>query len=161
MLFLLQTQYPLEWMRQWPVSKRTPSHKSMGCQKSEDVVGLVEGRGTLRLTAEAILWVHRIFKGGLSHPSFRQKRQKRQNWLISLKNRVFHENPSMQCYEWTSWPEWTSEGVFQPDVPRGHTWGPPNCAKLDSHRGTPDNPQKWWKKNEKKMRKVLISDINH
>ena len=37
------------------VSKGTLGHKSMGCQKSEDVVGLVEGRGTLRLTAEAIL----------------------------------------------------------------------------------------------------------
>ena len=76
-------------MQHWPVSKRTPSHKSIGCRKSEDVVGLVEGRGTLRLTAEAILWVHRIFKGGLSHPSFRQKRRKRQRWLISLKKSSF------------------------------------------------------------------------
>ena len=148
-------------MTQWGVSERTPTHKSMGCQKSEDVMGFVEGWGTLRLKPQVVLWVHRIFKVGLSHPSHGEKWPKWEKWPILLKNRVFHENPCTQCYEWTSWPLWTPKEGSGSEVPRGRTWGPPKCAKIHVYRGTPDNPQKYWKKKWKKMTNVSIIAINH
>ena len=147
--------------RYWGVSERTPGHKSMGCQKSEDVMGFVEGWGTLRLKPQVVLWVHRIFKVGLSHPSHGQKWPKWEKWPILLKNRVFHENPCTQCYEWTSWPQWTPKEGSGSEVPRGRTWGPPKCAKTHIYRGAPDNPQKCWRKKWKKMTKVSIIAINH
>ena len=35
--------FPAVTMRRWPVSKMIPGHKSVWCQKSEHVMGLVEG----------------------------------------------------------------------------------------------------------------------
>ena len=67
----------------WPVSKMTPGYKSIWCQKSEHIMGLVEGWGTLRLTAKVNLGLHRPSRGGYLPPPKWQKWPKWPKWPFS------------------------------------------------------------------------------
>ena len=69
----------------WCVSDQTPGHKSIGCQKSEHIMGLVEGRATLRWTPIESCESTGSLQGVFFYPQNSKNSKKGQNDLVHHK----------------------------------------------------------------------------